>query len=141
MQCTAHNRRGVQCERPALEGSVVCRLHGGGVPVAKAAARKRLLALVPDALEALQEAIDKADWSQVVRASLGILDRAGLGPHQTIAVEAEGESLKKLTDDELKARALQVLAVIEARKARALTPVMNDDEGTSETSSSDPVVH
>lgn len=102
----------------------------------RAQARKRLLALVPDALEALQEAMDKADWSQVVRASLGILDRAGLGPHQTIAIEAEGKSLKKLTDEELRARALQVVAVLEQRKA-GLTPT-NDDEGTSETESSTP---
>jgi hypothetical protein len=127
-----------------MDGSSVCRFHGGGVPMARAAAKKRLLALVPDAIEALQEALDRADWSHVVRASLGILDRAGLGPHQTIGIEAEGDSLRKLTDAELKARTLQVLAVLEQRKtAAADAATMNDDEGTSETKSAPPsgIVH
>ncbi len=126
-----------------MEGSTVCRFHGGGVPIVRAAAKKRLLALVPDALEALHEAIDQADWAQVVRAALGILDRAGLGPHQTIGIEAEGESLKKLTDDELKARAMQVVAVLEQRKLRPTA--QTNDEGTSETPAPPPpppdVVH
>lgn len=120
-----------------MEGSTVCRLHGGGVPMARAAAKKRLLALVPDAIEALQEAMDRADWPQVVRAAFGILDRAGMGPHQTVSIETEPESLKKLTDEELKLRTLQVLAILEQRK----TAAANDDEGTSKTSSSSNVVH
>ena len=41
-QCTAKNRQGARCGRPAVPGLSVCRYHGGSTPVALAAAERRL---------------------------------------------------------------------------------------------------
>lgn len=140
VQCTATNRLGERCKRYAVEGSSVCRLHGGASPLARAAAKKMLLALVPDAIEVLKEALDGDVRIDVVqlRAALAVLDRAGFGPRQTISIDAEPEALKKLTDEELKARAQQVMNWIAERQKQATT----NDEGTSATpGSSSDVIH
>ncbi len=42
-RCTANNKRGTRCERPAIPGAVVCRYHGGGAPQVKRKAAERLL--------------------------------------------------------------------------------------------------
>lgn len=140
-RCTAHTREFRQCPRAAMDGSTVCMKHGGGVPVARAAAKKRLLAMVPAAMDAIAQAIEKADWPQVVRAAFGILDRAGMGPQSTVTVETDAtpEALAKLSDDELTARTLQALAVLEQRKQITKTTT---NEGTSdETPDPSDIVH
>lgn len=42
MQCTAKRRDGKPCGSHAVQGAKVCRMHGGGSPQAKAAAKRRL---------------------------------------------------------------------------------------------------
>jgi hypothetical protein len=42
-QCTAHRRDGEQCLAPCVEGSLVCRKHGGGSPQVQIAARHFVL--------------------------------------------------------------------------------------------------
>jgi len=42
-QCTAHRRDGGQCLAPAVEGSLVCRRHGGSAPQVQIAARHFVL--------------------------------------------------------------------------------------------------
>jgi hypothetical protein len=68
VKCKAHTRQGRPCGNCAMKGQLVCRLHGGASPQARAAAAARLaeqkalteiarLDVVPvgNALEALQE--------------------------------------------------------------------------------------
>ncbi len=46
LRCRAHNRRGLPCGNFATLGAEVCRIHGGGAPQVRQAAR---LALANDA--------------------------------------------------------------------------------------------
>ena len=42
-ECAAHRRHGGQCRAPAVEGSLVCRRHGGSAPQVQIAARHFVL--------------------------------------------------------------------------------------------------
>lgn len=89
-QCTAHSKRhGGQCGRPAILGGTVCYIHGGAAPQTKAAALRRILALVDPALEALSEALDDPSAAIRVSAAKDLLDRAGLKPALVIAGDLE----------------------------------------------------
>lgn len=63
-------------------------VHGGKAPQNIKAAKKRLLEMTEPAISALDDVVntqqDEGPSSTVVRAALGILDRTGLGPTQTI---------------------------------------------------------
>lgn len=90
-RCTATSKQsGERCKRRPHPGSNVCVIHGGGSPQAKRSARQRLNDLLDPALDALQtvlkDGIDKGDTPSVIRAALGILDRCGFNPSQTIEI-------------------------------------------------------
>ncbi len=79
-QCTATNRKGNQCGKPAIKGGNVCRIHGGAAPqVKKAAARRVLEALVAPALIQLRRLVDDPTVADPVKfaAIRDILDRTG----------------------------------------------------------------
>ncbi len=91
-------------------------VHGGKAPQNIKAAKKRLLELADPALSALDDIVNvgrkQSDdpSSVVVRAALGILDRTGLGPKQTIDIldgeetiplEALSPKLRKALEKEL----------------------------------------
>ena len=98
-QCTATNRDGVRCQKPAMLFQRVCASHGGKSPLALKAAQERKLALVEPAIEALWRAVrsappcvvcgrSDADRDAVtVRAAQIILDRTGHWPSAIFAVE------------------------------------------------------
>lgn len=137
--CTAMTHRGTPCGHVAIAGSIVCRYHGGGTPLAKSKIKARLLAMSDEALDALHEAIAKGDWPVVVRTAFGILDRSGFGPSSTVKIDNTEADLKQLTDVELEARTQQVLRLIAARKVKTT----NDDTPTNanETAPPSDVVH
>lgn len=110
LRCTAKSKStGVQCKNTPIPGGTVCISHGGSIPAVKAAAQRRMIALIDPAMDTLYRALYECEeWSQKVRAALGILDRAGMGPGSTLTVDTEKSDLSQLSLAELQARARQV---------------------------------
>ncbi len=78
MQCSAQSYRNQkQCNRRAIAGATVCWVHGGAAPQVRAAAHRRLLALVDPALEILGASLASKSESTRMQAARDILDRAG----------------------------------------------------------------
>ena len=98
-QCTATNRDGIRCQKPAMLFQRVCANHGGKSPLALKAAAGRKLALVEPAIDVLWRAVRSTPKCEVcgrsdadrdpvaLRAAQVILDRTGHGPSATLAVE------------------------------------------------------
>ena len=102
--CGAKTSAGTPCRRSPMKGGLRCILHGGGSPLARQAAERRLLYGVSLALDRLIETLSEHDHEgpcpacgcspiardpTVLRAALGVLDRSGFGPglrlqHSTI---------------------------------------------------------
>ena len=69
---------------------VVCRLHGGSAPQVIEAARRRINAMVPTALEQQQLLMTQSPNHSVRFAiTKDVLDRAGLGAPEKVQVEGE----------------------------------------------------
>ncbi len=81
--CTATTRAGNPCRSPAILGGMVCRMHGGSSPQAKAAAHEvKLNELVGPAMMLLRDLIRDEDAPPAVRltAARDVLDRTGHKP-------------------------------------------------------------
>lgn len=57
-RCTARNRQGERCGRPAAPGASVCHMHGGAAPQVKKRARLRLMEVKT---RSLLERLDEPD--------------------------------------------------------------------------------
>lgn len=100
-RCTATaNRTGERCRAPAILGGFVCRMHGGALPAVRKAARDRLAELVDPALHALASILADPDTDDAVkvRASLGILDRAGFRPGVVVEVSSGDDKWSQMLD-------------------------------------------
>lgn len=74
------SRSGLPCERPRLAGATVCRTHGAGTKEARAAANRRLQAMVMPMLERQRQlAMQKDNLAVAQKATTDLLDRNGLG--------------------------------------------------------------
>lgn len=104
-RCTATNSAGDQCGRAPIPGGTVCVSHGGGAKPVRFAAQARLMAAADYAIDYLVNlltprppcpACGRSDADRdpvVVRACQLVLDRAGFGPHATIEVEQQPNSV------------------------------------------------
>lgn len=90
-RCTAHVSNGTRrCRAKAIRGGTVCNKHGGSAPQVKAAARRRLEAMVEPAIDALRKALADDDTWAMLKAAQMILDRAGyMKASRTEIVEEE----------------------------------------------------
>ena len=97
-RCHAHNQQGDQCHNLSVPGARVCRWHGGLAPRTQAAARARIDAMVPTALDVLEDlmAPEQPPLARLASAR-DILDRAGYKP--TEKVEANQEIVIRLVDE------------------------------------------
>lgn len=77
-------------------------------------AKATLESAVQIALTTIETAMLEADWPTAVKAALGILDRAGLGPRSTIEIDDLRRDLSLLSRDQLAARAEQLATQIRA---------------------------
>lgn len=86
--CSARTVSGVPCKRPPIQGSNVCRAHGGAAPQVRAKAQTRILMSADAAAAKLIEMIHskKVDDRTKLLAVKDLLDRANLGGKQTIEV-------------------------------------------------------
>lgn len=114
MKCVATNRQGKRCGRWAIVGGTVCPTHGGAAPQVREAARHRLLAFAPRAIQELERLATGAESEAVrVRAIIDILDRAGLKVAEELAVvpqEATNRQLDEAIAAALLARGVNVSA-------------------------------
>ncbi len=88
--CTTTARStGKRCGNPPIPGGTVCRIHGGNVPVIRAAGARRVFeALVAPALVQYRNLIEDPDTPAAVRASVlrDLFDRTGYKPPTQIEV-------------------------------------------------------
>ena len=80
----------------------------------KADIRMRMQRLVPKAFRTLEENLYSEDDKVAVQAALGILDRCGYGPQSKITVEDATADLTQMTPEQLRQRALDIAAQIQA---------------------------
>ena len=76
-RCTAHNRSGKCCRNRPIRGGNVCRLHGGGAPQVKKAAKARLDALVDPSIGVYDYALKqkKVNLPAALKAASEVLNR------------------------------------------------------------------
>lgn len=93
-RCTAHRTDGERCNAPALNGTNVCRVHGGKAPQVQRAARLKLLDLIDPAIATLAREMtnQQARAADRIKAAEAILDRAG----HPRAVQVTGEEAREL---------------------------------------------
>jgi len=110
LRCTAKSKTtGKQCKNTPIVGGTVCVSHGGSIPAVKAAAQRKMVALIDPALAVLYRSLVECDeWPSRIRAALGILDRAGLGVGSTLTIDSDKSDLSQLSLSELQTRARQV---------------------------------
>ena len=93
--CGATTSAGTPCKRRPIQGGHRCVLHGGGSPLAREAAERRLLYGVSLALDRLLDALSEHEHDgpcalcgcnassrdpNTLRAAIALLDRSGFGP-------------------------------------------------------------
>lgn len=132
LRCTAKSKStGKQCRNLPIVGGSVCVQHGGSIPAVKAAAQRRMISMIDPALHTLYRALFECEeWSQKVRAALGILDRCGMGPGSTLTLDTEKTDLSQLSLSELQTRARQVAERF-----------AEDEDVKPESESSDDAIH
>lgn len=114
-RCKATNRQGQRCGKPAILGGTVCRMHGGAAPQVKNKAEERLRALEMPAITRIGQLIDQKEFPSVAyQASKDVLDRLRGKP--TEHVEATVTNVANLSDDELMAKAQQLLEQMRGRR-------------------------
>lgn len=109
--CKAKSKTtGNRCKRPPIPGGAVCRYHGGAAPQVKNAAEARLRALEFPAIDRIGQLIQQTEFPSVAyQASKDVLDR--LRGRATEFVEAKVTSITNLSDEELRAKALELAGV------------------------------
>jgi hypothetical protein len=123
---------GERCSRAPIVGGFVCHFHGGAAPQTKALARRRLLAMVDPALDALLRALRMADacahcgraddMAVVVKAAQLVLDRAGLGPTAKLEVTTKPKELRRLSTEQLVEEARQLSDALSSTWLDLLSP-------------------
>lgn len=117
--CLHMTLKGKRCIRESI-GDGLCLLHGGGnLETADADARRRLLALRIDSIEALEELLTVSQDDEIrLRAALAVLDRTGHGPKSTLELQKTRPDLAGLTIEELDAEIAELHAHSQAEVER-----------------------
>lgn len=88
-RCKAHKKDGSRCGKAAMNGQRVCGTHGGKARHSVEAARRRMMENADPAVKKLTEiAYDPKQSAEIrLKATLAIIDRAGLSPRQAMDIE------------------------------------------------------
>ena len=94
IRCNGTLQSGKRCRREAIEGSVVCEVHGGLAPQVRRRAAERLLVTADEAIQVIKSFISDPTVPAGVRlkAAQDLADRAGLAAaqvHKILPVDAE----------------------------------------------------
>lgn len=98
--CAHVSNAGIRCPRDAAPQETVCILHGASIPHATEAMTRRLLALREKSIAMLEELMLTSEDKIRLTACIAVLDRAGLGPRQSIEVTSRVD-LSALSLDDL----------------------------------------
>lgn len=131
-QCIAHSKQtGERCKNTPIRGGRVCRMHGGGTPVARNAAKARLLAMCEPAFGVLQELMetDGVEDSVKLKAAIAVLDRAGFTPKNQVTIKDKRESIDTLNQAQLLERGRLIMQELERRRAEVIEAQLVSDEG------------
>ena len=111
--CGAKTSAGTPCRRRPIKGGTKCVLHGGGSPLARQAAERRLLYGTSLALDRLIDALSEHDHEGpcalcgcsplardpvAIRAAIALLDRSGFGPgiHLSHSNEEDEQGIREI---------------------------------------------
>jgi len=98
LRCHARTRDGDQCQHYPMLGQLVCHMHGGKSPQAKAKAEERLAQLVHPAIARLARLIESADQDSVsFNAAKLALELNGF--KATVEVKGEHEMVIRVIDE------------------------------------------
>ena len=159
--CTARKRNGDPCGNAAMNGSTVCRMHGGAAPQVKRRAQQRILEASDKAAAHLVAMMQDKTIPPAVQlaAARDLLDRAGLAGKQElelsanvsvsvwdniegilIDVEEEGDDFDKSPDDPnvIDAEVVEDDAAEAARDAAMLARQAERDRAKRRTGNSVP---
>lgn len=76
--CKAIKKTGEPCKKYAIKGGLVCTTHGGSAPQVRAAANKRLLAMVEPSLIRLADLVQQSEHMPTALGAIRtVLERAG----------------------------------------------------------------
>lgn len=101
-KCQYRTKAGRQCPRNAVEDEQLCVMHGANVVHAQDVVKRKLVALQEKAVASLEELLHEADDKTRLAAVTAILDRTGLGPKSTIALDTLPELASLSSEDILK---------------------------------------
>ena len=109
--CGAKTSAGTPCRRRPIRGGRRCVLHGGGSPIAREAAERRLLYGVSLALDRLLDALSEHEHEgpcalcgcnpssrdpNTLRAAIALLDRSGFGPGLKLTTLDREEEIREV---------------------------------------------
>ncbi|MCA4732154.1 hypothetical protein [Mycobacterium avium] len=88
-RCKAHKKDGSRCGKASMNNQRVCGTHGGKARHSVEAARRRMMENADPAVKKLTEiAYDPKQSAEIrLKATLAIIDRAGLSPRQAMEIE------------------------------------------------------
>jgi hypothetical protein len=86
--CSARRRNGNPCGNPPMNGSSVCRMHGGAAPQVRRRAEQRILEASDKAAATLVRIMQDTTIAPALQiaAARDLLDRAGLSGKQTLEI-------------------------------------------------------
>ena len=109
--CGAKTSGGSSCRRYPIKGGTRCVLHGGGSPLARMEAERRLLYGVSLALDRLLDALSEHEHEgecptcgcnassrdpNTLRAAIALLDRSGFGPGLKLTTEDREDGIREV---------------------------------------------
>lgn len=98
LRCHARTRDGDQCQHYPMLGQLVCHMHGGKSPQARAKADERMRELVHPAIAKLAKLIQEADQDSVsLNAARYVLELNGF--KATVEVKGEHELIVRWVDE------------------------------------------
>jgi hypothetical protein len=115
--CAFVRKNGLGCGRPVNEDEEYCIVHGASIVRSQEVIQRRLLALQEKCIYVLEEILDFADQKTQLAAVVAVMDRTGLGPKSTIAVE-KSTDLSHLTFQELNAELDRLKQIAQDEAAR-----------------------
>jgi hypothetical protein len=100
-RCRAHKKTGEQCKNAAIQGSTVCRYHGGAARHVKAAAKARIENAADLMAKNLLQLALGAESEQVnLAATNSALDRAGLkAPAEVVLSQGDSKPYEEIFED------------------------------------------
>jgi hypothetical protein len=96
------------CTFRTVLGGRFCFLHSEKPVSVRRLGSEKLKSLIEPALDCLEQAMLRADWPHAIKASLAILDRAGLSVVHKMEVLQKAEDFTSMSRDELAARAAKI---------------------------------